>query len=98
MAKGFKTVTRVAQNNAAGGTLLCGPNNARASVTLKNVGTVNVAVGAGGVTYANGRILEPLDELVDTDSLDQWRGITSTATAGDISVIEVTKQSVTDRD
>lgn len=89
MAKGTKTHDSVAIDGTADE--IRPANQLRSSILLRNTGAVDVYVGnSASVTTANGFLLQPTEQMEDTDSLDAWYGITGGG-AGEISYIEVTK-------
>lgn len=71
--------------------LLLASNASRISALLSNAGSVTVYLGRGNsVAATTGIPLAPGASLTDTDSTDDWWGITASGT-GDIRVLEVSE-------
>lgn len=85
--QGTRTHTSAAPTTSA--TSLLAANTSRIVAVLQNAGTIDVFIGASGVTTSNGLLLQANGaRYVDDESSDEWFGITASGT-GDIRVMEV---------
>ncbi len=88
--KGPRTHTNVVVGSGSA-TQLTTPSSNRKSVTFQNLGSVTVYLGKSDVAASSttqGYALFAGASLCDTDSNDEWYGITASSTAS-VHVIEV---------